>query len=153
MPSWGPRFWSKVDQSGDCWLWQAAKDRHGYGRFTLAGKVQRAHRLAYEMFHGPIPDGMEIDHRCHTKHCVQPGHLRLATGKQNAENQAGPRSDSTSGVRGVTWAGKHGWRARAKHNGKHYSAGHHPTVEEAERAVVALRNRLFTHNDVDRPSY
>lgn len=67
------RFWPKVNKeaSGGCWEWTAAKMPMGYGRFD--GKL--AHRLAYELLVGPIPDGLVIDHLCRNKSCVNPGHL------------------------------------------------------------------------------
>jgi hypothetical protein len=146
------RFWSKVDRSGDCWLWTAGRTCKGYAEFYLGGTMKYGHRIAYEWAHGPIPDDRELDHR-HTcpKHCVNPAHLRLVTSKQNKENRSGPNSAGTSGVRGVIWDKARGaWRAQVKHNGKYIHAGRFPTIPEAEAAVIAKRNELFTHNDLDR---
>ena len=150
------RFWAKVDQGGDggCWLWLAALSEHGYGRLGRGGKrggVVLAHRFAYELLVGPIPEGMSIDHRCHNPTCVNPEHLRPATHKQNLENRAGARADSSSGVRGVFWEKRRGcWTARVRHNQKTHHVGSFSTLEEAEAAVVAARNERFTHNDLDR---
>lgn len=78
-------FWSKVnkDAAGGCWLWTAAKERHGYGHFRHAHKDYRAHRYAYELASGPIPKGMEIMHVCDVKACVNPDHLQPATRLEN----------------------------------------------------------------------
>lgn len=78
------RFWAKIDLSGDCWLWRASLDRDGYGRFALAhSTIVRAHRYAYELLVGPIPEGLTIDHLCRVRHCVNPAHLEPVTGREN----------------------------------------------------------------------
>jgi hypothetical protein len=108
--------------------------------------------VAYELVKGPIPEGLYIDHMCHTPACVNPDHLRAVTNKQNAENHNGqPCSANTSGIRGVYWHIRDKrWVARVRHNGKFISVGSFLTAEEAESAVIAKRNELFTHNDADR---
>jgi len=145
------RFWAKVDKTGDCWLWTAALSRQ-YGRFYVAGRLVMAHRFAYELERGEIPAGHELDHRptC-PKRCVNPAHLRPVTHAQNLQNRPGPNANSTSGARGVVWDRKAGkWRARAKLHGKWHYGGTFDQVPDAEAAAIALRNRLFTHNDADR---
>lgn len=148
------RFWSKVDRSGDCWLWMASLDGKGYGQFRLDGRHPwKAHRVAYMLTHG-IDDRM-VDHRptC-PKTCVNPEHLRLATNKQNGENRAGAQSNNrSSGIRGVYWNGQcNKWMVKAWHDGKPYYGGLFDHLADAEAAAIALRNRLFTHNDLDRAS-
>ena len=139
------RFWAKVDKTGECWLWTAATDR-GYGFFFNGTKMVPAHRWAYENSTGPIPEGMLIDHICHTKACVNPAHLRLATQKQNGENRRGAQANSRSGVRGVSWDDRRGhWVAQIGHHGRHIYVGSFATVAEAEAAVIAKREELFTH--------
>jgi hypothetical protein len=144
------RFWSKVDQTGTCWLWTAYVHPSGYGQFYWNGRQTYAHRASYEIAHGPIPAGMEIDHRATCpRNCVRPEHLRLATRKQNVENRTGAQTNSKSGVRGVRW-NKCSWVAEVKHHGVLIHVGRFPTLAEAEVAVIAKRNELFTHNDLDR---
>lgn len=84
------RFFEKVDLDGadGCWLWQGPPNAYGYGTFAahdLKGeyKNQRAHRYAYVMAFGSIPEGLDLDHLCRVKICVNPFHLEPVT---NAEN-------------------------------------------------------------------
>lgn len=81
------RFRKKVRVSGDneCWEWQAAKDGHGYGAIAASGerRTLQAHRVAYELANGPIPDGLQVLHRCDNPGCVKPAHLFLGTHQDN----------------------------------------------------------------------
>ena len=140
-----------TDKNGNCWLWTAGKDRDGYGRVWDGSKKRLAHCVAYELVHGQTPKGLMIDHKCHNPACVRPVHLRLATNKQNMENRAGARSDSKSGVRGVSWvAANRKWMARVQHNGQSIYLGYFATIEEAGAVAIAKRLELFTHNDADQ---
>jgi len=144
------RMEAQTDKSVDCWVWTASTNEDGYGCIRVGGKMMKAHRVAYEMEHGAIPEGMQVDHRCHTPACVRPDHLRLATNKQNQENRAGAQANSKSGVRGVYWkAEKRKWCAQVRHNGRLIHLGYFATIEEAEVVVIAKRLELFTYNDAD----
>lgn len=79
------RFWAKVDRRGDqeCWEWQAYIEPRGYGRFRGGGRRQLAHRYAYELLVGPIPDGLHIDHLCRNRRCVNPAHMEPVTMREN----------------------------------------------------------------------
>ena len=68
------RFWAKVEV-GVCWRWTAALDTYGYGSFWLAPSMRLAHRVAWEMLVGPIPEGLTLDHLCRNRACVNPDHL------------------------------------------------------------------------------
>jgi hypothetical protein len=80
------RFWPKVDASGDCWVWTASANQFGYGHILTEGRTRgMAHRVAYELLIGPIPEGLELDHLCRNPPCVNPDHLEPVT---HAENMA-----------------------------------------------------------------
>ena len=152
MKTLGERFWSKVNQGDSCWEWFGCRIPGGYGQIYVEGKMLLAHRVSYSLTNGPIPDGLMVDHMCHNRACVRPDHLRIATAKQNMENQVGAMSNNRScGIRGVTWkASQNRWQATVGHHGKRYYVGLYVNVEDAAKAVRDARNRLFTHNIQDR---
>lgn len=94
------RFWSKVDLSGSvpatrpglgsCWQWTAGCTAQGYGGFHPRKNVLiLAHRYAYEHTHGPIPEGLVIDHLCRNRKCCNPSHLEAVTNEENLRRGAG----------------------------------------------------------------
>ena len=148
------RFWSKVDKGAPagCWEWTAALHQHGYGIFSLRvdkhnWKTVRAHRYAWEKLRGPVPPGMQLDHVCHNRKCLNPDHLRVVTNQQNHENYRGTHSNNTTGYRGVY---------RHAETGKFYAQvgrknlGAFDTAEEAAAVAKAYRMQVMTHNDMDR---
>lgn len=147
------RFWDKVEKTEGCWLWTASRTPRGYGKFHFGGKLQPAHRLSFAAANGPIPDGKFIDHICHNTRCVKPSHLRAVTPKQNSEHKDGAHVNSTTGVRGVfvdnRWTRPRYW-GQVVHAGRRVYVGTFNTLPDAEAAVTAKRNELFTHNDQDR---
>lgn len=78
-------FWGKVDKSGagGCWLWTASLHKDGYGQCRIIGKTMLAHRVAYFLLNGPIAKGLEFDHLCRVRRCVNPDHLEPVTHKVN----------------------------------------------------------------------
>lgn len=80
------RFWSKVDRSGECWLWSGAKTSAGYGEFYLAGSMVYAHRYSDQLVRGPIPKGVMVLHRCDAPSCVNPDHLFRGTHQDNMDD-------------------------------------------------------------------
>ncbi len=71
----------KITDNG-CWEWQGAIDKDGYGFFTI-GKLMRAHRASYLLFKGELTKGLQIDHLCRNRPCVNPNHLEEVTAKTN----------------------------------------------------------------------
>lgn len=91
------RFWAKVRRSSDneCWEWTASRTLGGYGQMEIAGKFWSAHRMAWVVARGQIPDGVFVLHKCDNPKCVNPQHLFLGSAKDNA-------SDRDRKGRGVT---------------------------------------------------
>ncbi|QPR39580.1 HNH endonuclease signature motif containing protein [Brevibacterium casei] len=136
-----------------CILWMGYIARNGYGYMSFRGIRTEVHRVAWTLANGPIPTGMEIDHRCWNRACMNVDHLRLVTTSQNHQHRQGAnRNNKASGVQGVYWnAITNAWMAKVQHEGRqHYAGTRFATIEEAAEAARQLRNVLFTHNDRDR---
>ena len=113
------RFWDKVDKTGTCWIWTAYKKPNGYGQFMLNGRPLYAHRLAYELLVGLIPEGFEIDHvrtnGCTSLACVKavadkcgPAHLEAVTHRENnrrSDSRSAKQSRQTHCIHGHALAG------------------------------------------------
>lgn len=87
---WWLKFAPKVQwgRVAECWNWTAVKLPAGYGMFRHAGRMRLAHRVIWEMFFGPVPDGLVLDHyRCDNKSCVNPWHVRPVTSKENSTRE------------------------------------------------------------------
>lgn len=78
-----------ADENG-CLIWQGYGTRNGYGQFSLNGRNAMAHRVAYEIFVGPIPEGLQTDHLCRMRRCVNPAHLELVTQSENLRRGTWP---------------------------------------------------------------
>lgn len=82
------RFWDKVDRRGDdeCWPWLGRLNADGYGEFDISDRHMGAHRVAYKLIKGSLPDfanGIELDHLCRRRDCVNPRHLQPVTHQEN----------------------------------------------------------------------
>ena len=89
------RFNSKTMYAGDCIVWCGSIATKGYGQIWLDGRMQQAHRVAFEMHYGPIKEDLQLDHLCRNRACVNVGHLRQVT---NRENQLAPGSLSPCAI-------------------------------------------------------
>lgn len=83
-------FWNKVEKTATCWLWRGHIGRLGYGVFSMYRKLAKAHRVSYEWAKGPIGEGLEIDHLCRVRHCVNPEHLEAVTHSTNMRRSLSP---------------------------------------------------------------
>jgi hypothetical protein len=130
------KFWSRVDRRGpdECWLWTAARGKHGYGNFVGTNRhTYRAHRVAYELVKGEIPAGQMVLHRCDNPPCCNPSHLFTGTQSDNMQDMA----------------------AKGRHGGyvPHVRGEAHGMVKLNEVAVVEIRRRAAageTHDELAR---
>jgi hypothetical protein len=123
---WPPRFWRKVNKNGPipqekpelgpCWVWTARARGEGYGKFDTGKKHDFAHRLSYELLCGPIPEGLELDHLCRNRLCLNPKHLEPVTRRVNLL-----RSE-------LTWTSKYAKRTHCNYG--------HPLSGENLRIIV-----------------
>ena len=73
---------TKEPNSG-CWLWTGALDKDGYAKSSINGKSKRGHAISYEEKYGKVPDGLELDHKCRVRSCVNPDHLEPVESREN----------------------------------------------------------------------
>jgi HNH endonuclease len=99
-------------QLGPCWEWVGAHQTYGYGSFRYAGRSQLAHRIAYFLLHGPMEEGLDLDHLCRNPGCVNPAHLELVPHRENVRR------------------GKAGLATGAKQRAKTHCPHGHPYDEE-----------------------
>jgi hypothetical protein len=100
------RIWAKVEKTATCWLWRAGLTTGGYAmicRSGEGGKPVLVHRWMYEHFTGPIAPGLQLDHLCRVRRCVNPAHLEVVTPQENNR-----RSESPSAKNAVKTHCKHG---------------------------------------------
>jgi len=134
QPSFEDAFWSKVDRTGDCWIWQSSRFATGYGRVTYQGKSAYSHRVSWTLTNGEIPNGFHVCHHCDNPPCVRPDHLFLGTPLDNMRDRDRKgRHGRTGKLKQVCKRG-HGFdeaNTRVDAKGKRTC-----------RACVALRQRL-----------
>lgn len=100
VEDWQSRFWSKVDRSGECWLWLGGK--HPYGVFWKDGRQRSAHVVSYELAYGSLPDGLYVLHSCDVPRCVNPQHLFAGTALQNTQDMVNKRRNAFGTRQGLS---------------------------------------------------
>lgn len=120
-------FWQRVTRSATgCWAWSGGTDKDGYGFLRFRGRRVKAHRLAWELLHGPIPQGMFVLHRCDNPPCVRPDHLFLGTNDDNMADMA-KKGRAVSGSK--------------KHPERMPRGEEHPRAKLTEEGVRRLREK------------
>jgi hypothetical protein len=163
------RFWPKVDKDGPvpaqrpdlgpCWLWTAGTNGYGYGYFNMDARRAThmnagAHRVAYELLIGPIPEGLTLDHLCLNNPCVNPAHLEPVTLAENIRRspQAQAKRARTHCPQGHPYnAANTRWRTRPN-PGRSCRACDSGSGAGRRRSMVALASRLdiaVTNHRVD----
>src|SRR6185312_2134418 len=123
----------------ECYYYTGGITGNGYGNWPLKvrGKWKNtlAHRLIFQLFHGPIPERMLVDHKCHNRHCINPEHLRLATSAENCQHRV--KRSVTSSFKGVSFSKakrlKKCWRASIKKGEIEYQAHFDSELEAAKQ--------------------
>lgn len=82
-----------TNKTTECWLWLGAIKESGYAQIKLAGRSPMVHRVSYELAKGPIPAGLQLDHLCRVRNCINPDHLEAVTAAENVR-----RGTSVPGV-------------------------------------------------------
>lgn len=127
-----------VTESG-CWIWTAYTDKSGYPYASWHRHTRRAHRLIYELLVGPIPQGLQLDHICRVRGCVNPAHLEPVTAKINTLRGQGPTS-----LNAVKTYCKNG------HSFNGESLRLDPRGGRFCRECQKLRSRVYYHRDIEK---
>lgn len=144
------RFLSFVTvQENGCWLWTGCVTKGGYGSFRNEnGKTENAHKWAYRIYVGSVPKGLELDHLCRNRNCVNPAHLEPVTRYENTiRGMKGIlRPGKISKYVGVYWTERlHKWRSTVQIKGSSYYLGHFSIEEDAHRAYVDAQTSFELH--------
>ena len=142
------RFWAKVTKTESCWYWTGyCHRRSGYGHVRVGPRMARAHRIAWELSHGPIPDGLDVLHSCDNPPCVRPDHLFLGTQLDNiadreAKGRGGAAHGEHHGRAKLTEAQVRQIRARATEPRGVLAAEFHVGIDAIKRI---LSGRYWSH--------
>lgn len=129
------RFDAKVRPQGNCFVWTGERNRRGYGRLSVERSHKRfrfyAHILNYERAHGPVPNGLVLDHLCRNTSCVNTEHLEPVTRRENTVRQMAALHGSQPGIE--CKRGHRGEYRRDPKSGKLYCRGCHREREREKR--------------------
>lgn len=143
------RFFEKTcpEPNSGCLLWVGACDVHGYGVFSVVGKRYgvRAHRMAWVLANGSIPDGMHVLHHCDVTLCVNIRHLYLGRDAENRRDMA-VRGRGHTSKRGLPYGAvprRKNYHARITYNGKSHHLGVFATAGEASAAALEFKRKIY----------
>ena len=119
-PTLQERLWSRVENTGSCWLWNGTKSRGGYGRMNVDRKTISVHRVSWNLHNGIIPDGMFVLHKCDVRNCVNPEHLFLGNNQDNMTDMVN----------------------KGRHVAQHMKGELHPLVKLREHEVKEIKKLL-----------
>lgn len=109
--------------TNECWIWTGPTNRHGYASVTIDKRTTTVHRVFYEFFVAPIPEGLEIDHLCRRRGCMNPFHMEAVTHKTNMERAIGVGQYDRSLPKGPDGRRTHCSRGHALVAGNTFSNG------------------------------
>ena len=131
---------TEIKENG-CWIWTGYKNVNGYGMMNMGGpRPFLVHRVMYEAYEGSIPEGLVLDHICHTPSCVNPVHLRAVTQTVNIQNRKGATKKNKIKLLNITLVADGYLRVQVVRNKKTYYLGRFKNLEEA----IKVRNEFLT---------
>lgn len=156
-----PVEWTgKPEDRTECLLWAARRNNGGYGQFKINGKRVLAHRWIYEQCLGKVQKGLDLDHLCRVRHCVNPLHLEPVTRKENlnrspihkkAVGQNGKKNGKNNGLNSRKYKLPEGTSMKGKKfiaqkwiAGKHYYLGTFTSPEKASQAYQDFILKFYT---------
>lgn len=131
------RLLGLIDKTESCWLWKGYRTPQGYGQFNYFGNAQWAHRIAYQLLVGPIPEGLQLDHLCRNRACVNPDHLEPVTNREN--QRRGIRATKTHCPHGHPYSGHNLIVATVRIRGRRYQGRRCRTCQYAAAENRRLR--------------
>lgn len=138
------RFWAKVRKTDGCWEWTGSRDRKGYGRLSIGSRLDGskrphgAHRIAWVLARGSIPNGLSVLHHCDNPRCVRPDHLWLGTIADNNRDMFAKGRDGADPCRMHTEAARKACLERLPRGDAHYARTQPHRLARGERHPGAV---------------